>query len=152
MQLGDHRAALRTLALTLGDIRLAEAYCARFTGRDGHLALLDLLLHPGDGRPPLYIEACHLLAAQGTCCGRATSRDGSGSCCIHGFFKSAVVCSISAIYICSLYHPSLAQAPQQDNSVSADPLYWVRFDSSCGQALVCCHLAFNERGEFHCRG
>ncbi len=65
MQLGDHRAALRTLALTLGDIRLAEAYCARFTGHDGHLMLLDLLLHPGDERPPLYIEACHLLAAQG---------------------------------------------------------------------------------------
>lgn len=65
MQLGDHRAALRTLALTLGDIRLAEAYCVRFTGHDGHLMLLDLLLHPGDERPPLYIEACHLLAAQG---------------------------------------------------------------------------------------
>ena len=64
-QLGDHRAALRILALTLGDIRLAEAYCARFTGHDGHLMLLDLLLHPGDERPPLYIEACHLLAAQG---------------------------------------------------------------------------------------
>ena len=64
-QLGDHRAALRILALTLGDIRLAEGYCARFTGREGHLLLLDLLLHPGDGRPPLYIEACHLLAAQG---------------------------------------------------------------------------------------
>ena len=65
MQLGDHRAALRILALTLGDIRLAEAYCARFTGREGHLLLLDLLLHPGEERPPLYIEACHLLAAQG---------------------------------------------------------------------------------------
>lgn len=66
VQLGDHRAALRTLALTLGDIRLAEAYCARFTGHDGHLLLLDLLLHPGDERPPLYLEACHLLAAQGS--------------------------------------------------------------------------------------
>ena len=65
MQLGDHRAALRILALTLGDIRLAEAYCARLTGREGHLLLLDLLLHPGDERAPLYIEACHLLAAQG---------------------------------------------------------------------------------------
>ena len=66
LQLGDHRAALRILALTLGDIRLAEAYCTRFTGHDGHLMLLDLLLHPGDERPPLYIEACHLLAAQGS--------------------------------------------------------------------------------------
>ena len=70
-QLGDHRAALRILALTLGDIRLAEAYCARFAGREGHLLLLDLLLHPGDERPPLYIEACHLLAAQGGPCARA---------------------------------------------------------------------------------
>ena len=70
-QLGDHRAALRILALTLGDIRLAEAYCARFTGREGHLLLLDLLLHPGDERPPLYIEACHLLAAQGAPCSGA---------------------------------------------------------------------------------
>jgi hypothetical protein len=64
-QLGDHRAALEILALVLGDIRLAEAYCARFAGQDGHLLLLDMLLHPGDGRTPLYAEACHLLAAQG---------------------------------------------------------------------------------------
>ena len=76
MQLGDHRAALRTLALKLGDIRLAETYCARFTGREGHMLLLDLLLHPGDERPPLYMEACHLLAAQGGyCAGTSTAQD-----------------------------------------------------------------------------
>lgn len=65
MQLEDHRAALQILALVLGDIRLAEDYCARFAGQEGHLMLLDMLLHPGDGRAPLYTEACHLLAAQG---------------------------------------------------------------------------------------
>ena len=64
-QLGDHGAALRVLALVLGDIRAAEAYCARWAGGEGHLALLDALLRPGDGRAPLYAEACHLLAAQG---------------------------------------------------------------------------------------
>ncbi|BDA48080.1 Transforming growth factor-beta receptor-associated protein [Coccomyxa sp. Obi] len=64
-KLEDHKAALRILALVLGDIRLAEAYCARWAGQQGYLALLDMLLHPGDGRAPLYAEACHLLAAQG---------------------------------------------------------------------------------------
>jgi len=64
-QLGDHGAALRVLALVLGDMRAAEAYCARWARGEGHLALLDALLRPGDGRPPLYAEACHLLAAQG---------------------------------------------------------------------------------------
>ncbi|KAK9839815.1 hypothetical protein WJX81_003522 [Elliptochloris bilobata] len=64
-KLGDHGAALRVLALVLGDIRAAEAYCTRWAGGEGHLALLDALLRPGDGRPPLYAEACHLLAAQG---------------------------------------------------------------------------------------
>ena len=53
------------LALVLGDMRAAEAYCARWAPGEGHLALLDALLRPGDGRPPLYAEACHLLAAQG---------------------------------------------------------------------------------------
>ncbi len=65
VQLEDHRAALRILALVLGDIRLAEAYCARWAGQQGYLSLLDMLLHPGHGRDPLYAEACHLLAAQG---------------------------------------------------------------------------------------
>lgn len=64
-QLEDHGAALRILALVLGDIRLAEAYCARWAGQAGYLQLLDMLLHPGSGREPLYAEACHLLAAQG---------------------------------------------------------------------------------------
>ena len=56
---------MRILALVLGDIRLAEAYCARWAGQQGYLFLLDMLLHPGHGREPLYAEACHLLAAQG---------------------------------------------------------------------------------------
>jgi hypothetical protein len=65
MQLEEHGAALRLLALVLCDIRLAEAYCARYAGPEGHAALLELLLRPGDSRPPLYADACHLLAAQG---------------------------------------------------------------------------------------
>ena len=64
--MGDHVAALRVLALVLGDIRAAEAFCEQHTGQAGYLALLSLLLAPGEGRAPLYTEACHLLAAQGT--------------------------------------------------------------------------------------
>ena len=63
--MGDHEAALRMLALYLGDIRAAEAYCEQHTGQAGYLALLSMLLAPGEGRPPLYAEACQLLAAQG---------------------------------------------------------------------------------------
>ena len=66
--MGDHEAALRVLALYLGDIRAAEAYCEQHTGQAGYLALLSMLLAPGEGRAPLYTEACQLLAAQGTCC------------------------------------------------------------------------------------
>ena len=65
LQLEEHGRALRLLALVLCDIRLAEAYCARYAGAGGHAQLLELLLHPGDGREPLYADACHLLAAQG---------------------------------------------------------------------------------------
>ena len=65
LQLGEHARALRLLALVLCDIRLAEAYCARYAGAEGHAQLLEMLLRPGDGREPLYADACHLLAAQG---------------------------------------------------------------------------------------
>ena len=64
--MGDHVAALRVLALVLGDIRAAEAFCEQHTGQAGYLALLSMLLAPGEGRAPLYTEACQLLAAQGT--------------------------------------------------------------------------------------
>ena len=66
LQLGDHTAALRVLALELGDIRGAERYCQEQAGAQGRLALLRMLLAPGHGRAPLYAEACHLLAAPGT--------------------------------------------------------------------------------------
>jgi hypothetical protein len=58
-------AALRVLALVVCDIRAAEAYCKAHTGQEGYMALLDMLINPGNGRPPLYDDACHLLAAQG---------------------------------------------------------------------------------------
>ena len=65
MQVGDHLAALRILALVVGDMDAAEDYCGRHAGPDGYLTLLDMLLRPGDERSPLFAEACHLLAAQG---------------------------------------------------------------------------------------
>ena len=43
----------------------AEAYCAKNAGQEGYLALLDMLLRPGNGHAPMYAEACHLLAAKG---------------------------------------------------------------------------------------
>ncbi|KAK9804448.1 hypothetical protein WJX73_002374 [Symbiochloris irregularis] len=64
-KLGEHDAALRVLALDVGDIRGAEAYCEQHAGPLGGLALLRMLLAPGQGRAPLYAEACHLLASRG---------------------------------------------------------------------------------------
>ena len=65
-QLGDHMAALRILALTLQDMDAAESYCTQHMGPPGYLTLLGMLLHPGPGQEPLFVEACRLLAAQGT--------------------------------------------------------------------------------------
>ena len=63
--MGNHKAALRVLALVLGDLQAAEDYCKQHAGQPGYLALLSMLLAPDDGRSPLYAEACRLLAAQG---------------------------------------------------------------------------------------
>lgn len=60
--MGDHSAALRLLALTMADVRAAEAFCEATAGEEGYRALLDMLLRPGEGRAPLFAEACHLLA------------------------------------------------------------------------------------------
>ena len=65
-QAGEHIAALEILALVLGDVKQAEAYCAEHAGPEGYHALLDMLLQPGEGRKPLLVDACHLLAAGGT--------------------------------------------------------------------------------------
>ena len=65
LQLSNHTAALLVLALDMGDIRGAERYCNEHAGPQGRLALLRMLLAPGQGRPPLYAEACHLLAVAG---------------------------------------------------------------------------------------
>ena len=67
MQVGNHEAGLRILALIMGDMHAAEAYCEQHAGQPGYLALLSMLLSPGDGRSPLYVDACRLLAAQGRC-------------------------------------------------------------------------------------
>lgn len=65
MQVGDHSAALRLLALTMGDVRAAEAYCEAHVGDAGYEALMEMLLRPSPGRSPLFAEACHLLANTG---------------------------------------------------------------------------------------
>ena len=71
MQLGDDAASLRILAIELQDMVGAEQYCAEAGarasgGQASYALLLDLLLHPGPGRAPLFAQACHLLAAQST--------------------------------------------------------------------------------------
>ncbi|KAL3142970.1 hypothetical protein ABBQ38_003253 [Trebouxia sp. C0009 RCD-2024] len=68
-KVGDNTAALRILAIELQDMPAAEQYCAEQAARGGQASyalLLEMLLHPGQGRPPLLPQACHLLAAQGT--------------------------------------------------------------------------------------
>lgn len=67
-QVGDDAAALRILAIELQDVVGAERYCAEQGSKEGqasHALLLDMLLRPGQGRPPMLAQACHLLAAQG---------------------------------------------------------------------------------------
>lgn len=68
-QVGDDTAALRILALELQDMAAAEQYCSEQAAKGGQASyalLLEMLLHPGQGRTPLLAQACHLLAAQGT--------------------------------------------------------------------------------------
>lgn len=70
-QVGDDTAALRILAIELEDMVEAERYCAEQGLKGGqatHALLLDMLLHPGQARPPMFAQACHLLAAQGYSC------------------------------------------------------------------------------------
>ncbi len=66
--MGDDAAALRILAIELQDMVGAEQYCAEQGPKGGqatYALLLDMLLHPGQGRSPMFAQACHLLAAQG---------------------------------------------------------------------------------------
>ena len=68
LQAGDDTAALRILAIELRDMVGAEQYCAQQASKGGQASyalLLEMLLHPGQGRPPMLAQACHLLAAQG---------------------------------------------------------------------------------------
>lgn len=65
IQAGGHQAALRILALVLGDIAAAEAYCREHLGPAGYRQLLGMLLAPGPGAPPMLPEACHLMVAAG---------------------------------------------------------------------------------------
>jgi len=65
MQVGDLLSALRVLALVMGDVKRAQLLCRQDGNLDAYLTLLKLLLHPDDGRPPMYVEACCLLASEG---------------------------------------------------------------------------------------
>ncbi len=64
-QMGDHMAALRTLALTLHDVAAAEAYARAHLAPPDYRALLHLVLEPGPGREPRWTDACYLITALG---------------------------------------------------------------------------------------
>ena len=64
-QVGSHLAALRIVGVVEGDVAGAEAYARRHLGPPGHHHLLDMLLRPGPGRPPMLLQACHLMHAAG---------------------------------------------------------------------------------------
>lgn len=65
LQLGEHAAALRILALQLGDLEAAARYCRQHAGQEGYAALMDMLLAPGVGEAPRLEQACQLLTARG---------------------------------------------------------------------------------------
>lgn len=64
LQSGNIRGALEGLALTLQDPSRAEALCQKL-GEHSYVILLEVLLDPKDGQPPLYKEACRLLSSHG---------------------------------------------------------------------------------------
>ncbi|KAL4433059.1 hypothetical protein ABPG77_006486 [Micractinium sp. CCAP 211/92] len=64
-KMGDHMAALRTLALTLHDVAAAEAYARAHLAPPDYRALLHLVLEPGPGREPCWDDACYLITALG---------------------------------------------------------------------------------------
>lgn len=62
----DHPKALRVLAVTLNDINSAIRYCKKHARHEGFISLLEMLLRPGEGREPMYTEACQVSNAQET--------------------------------------------------------------------------------------
>lgn len=60
-RLHDHHKALRVLAVTLNDVNASIRYCKKHAGHEGFIALLDMLLNPGEGRDPMYTEACQVI-------------------------------------------------------------------------------------------
>ena len=63
--MGDHMAALRTLALTLHDVAAAEAYARAHLAPPDYRALLHIVLEPASGREPRWEDACYLITALG---------------------------------------------------------------------------------------
>lgn len=76
--MGDHMAALRTLALTLHDVAAAEAYARRHLAPPDYRALLHLVLDPGQGREPRWEDACYLISALGRAKRAASRAPGAG--------------------------------------------------------------------------
>ena len=65
LQVGDHMAAMRLLALTLHDVAAAEAYARAHLPPSDFRALLHLVLEPGPGLEPRWDDACYLITALG---------------------------------------------------------------------------------------
>lgn len=50
------------LAVTLNDVQASIRYCKKHAGHEGFIALLDMLLNPGEGRDAMYTEACQVVS------------------------------------------------------------------------------------------
>lgn len=65
VQEGNIEASLHLLALVLDDVQRAQVLCQKTGSKEAHMFLLKMLLHPPDGRPSKYVEACRVLASPG---------------------------------------------------------------------------------------
>lgn len=62
---GDHRLALRILAMTLRDVGAAIQYASAYLAPEQHVDLLHMLLRPEDGSTPRWEDACCVVSAMG---------------------------------------------------------------------------------------
>lgn len=65
VQMGEVEQALQILALVLDQVPRAQALCQKSGTKEAYMSLLAMLLHPPDGRPAKYVEACRVLASPG---------------------------------------------------------------------------------------
>ncbi|XP_074333376.1 vacuolar sorting protein 3 isoform X2 [Apium graveolens] len=64
-KLGQETLVLHILALKLEDSEAAEQYCAEIGRPDAYMQLLDMYLHPNDGKEPMFRAAVRLLHNHG---------------------------------------------------------------------------------------